>query len=129
MAVIYPPLVEEGYQHCVAIGMQISKEAVFQYLYEQGIINAFGYPTEMALSNGLVAEFTEWENSSFDEFLALYPVFQAFDAEFFEQVDGFWQVKPECLEKFFTTLEQQSLDNRSWMQLEAFFEQREMMNE
>ncbi|MBK0348403.1 hypothetical protein JDW15_07090 [Aerococcaceae bacterium zg-ZJ1578] len=129
MAIIYPPLVEEGYQHCLSMGMNLSKEEVFQHLYEKGIINAFGYPTEMALTNGFVAEFTEWENWSFDEFLTLYPVFKQFDDYFFTLVDGFWQIKSELLPQFFLTLEEKELDEQSWMQLEAFFEQREMILE
>lgn len=124
MKIVYPSLVEEGYRFCVSQGIETTREAVFLHLIEKNIINSFGFPTDQAIAEGFVSEFTEEEYDSFEQFLSLYPVLKAVNPLFFEQVDGYWEIKMDHLEEVMTFIENHTFSQSEWIQLEAFFEQR-----
>lgn len=55
-------------------------------------ITETGLPTEEAIAKGWIKDYYENENLSFDEFLALYPVFETYDPDAFQLIDGFWEI-------------------------------------
>ena len=96
ITIIFPPLVEEAYRFFKEVNSEISKQEVFKILIEQNVVKPNGYPTDFALETGVVSEFTEEANITFDELLAIYPVFRRYPSEHFKLINGFWMVD-ECL--------------------------------
>lgn len=93
MEIIYPPLVEESVRYHLKGRNRISdKAAMYRTMVEKGIISDNGQPTTYALEQGLVKEFYEEADLSLADFLAIYPVFQQYDLELFQKIDGFWEI-------------------------------------
>ena len=59
MEIIYPSLIEEAYHHSKKFHPEITKEAIYRHFYEAGLIKENGDPTEKALSEGVVKDYTE----------------------------------------------------------------------
>ncbi len=124
MKIIYPPLVEEGYAYCIKNGIETTKEAVFLNLVEKNILHENGEPTPQALQNGLVKDFTEPENLSFAEFLALYPVFEKYAPENFQRFDGFWEMNLSLKHAISCDIDDQLLTEDELIQITAYFTDR-----
>ncbi|MBO0474845.1 hypothetical protein JZO86_14175 [Enterococcus ureasiticus] len=94
MNIIYPPLVEEG------IKLQLSerkhellnKAEMYRLMVDRGVISENGEPTDYAIDQGLVKEYTEPSNMSLEEFLGLYPIFERYDLQLLQKIDGFWEI-------------------------------------
>ena len=84
MEIIYPSLIEEAYHHSKKFHPEITKEVIYRHFYEAGLIKENGDPTEKALSEGVVKDYTEDWDLTFEEFLAIYPVFRSFDPKHFK---------------------------------------------
>ena len=85
MEIIYPSLIEEAYHHSKKFHPEITKEAIYRHFYEAGLIKENGDPTEKALSEGVVKDYTEDWDLTFEAFLAIYPVFRSFDSKHFKK--------------------------------------------
>ncbi|HDT8092555.1 TPA: hypothetical protein RD660_001623, partial [Enterococcus faecalis] len=83
-----------------------------------------GTPTEEALKKGLVKDFYEEYDLSFEEFLKLYPFFKNYDPDYFGKIDGFWEV-PVCLkEELILLLNDKDCDYDVRIQIQQFLEER-----
>lgn len=91
MEIIYPSLIEEAYRHSKKFHPEITKEAIYRHFYEAGLIKENGDPTEKALSEGVVKDYTEDWDLTFEEFLMIYPVFRSFDSKHFKKIEHFWK--------------------------------------
>ncbi|WP_270720930.1 hypothetical protein [Enterococcus faecalis] len=75
MNIIYPPLVEQSFQFYQDYEQErYDKSELYRIMVMKNIINENGTPTEEALKKGLVKDFYEEYDLSFEEFLKLYPV-------------------------------------------------------
>lgn len=93
MEIIYPSIVEDAYAYYLSDGIEYSKDEVYLYLVEAGIICENGQPTKEAIENGMVREVVEIENMSLNQLFELYPVLSKFSPAIFEMKDGFWEIK------------------------------------
>ncbi|WP_251867742.1 hypothetical protein [Enterococcus malodoratus] len=125
MKIIYPPLVEQSFQFYQANDEQeYSKSELYRSMVENHIIYENGAPTPEAIEQGLVRDFYEEPNLSFQDFLTIYPIFQSYDSTLFQRIDGFWEIpldiKNELLGKL--VLDEISYDEK--IQIEEFLENR-----
>ncbi|MGX7195130.1 hypothetical protein [Enterococcus olivae] len=126
MNIIYPPLVEESIQfHFLGKEReQAPKAAMYRMMVEKGIITENGSPTEAALQNGWIKDFYEEENLSFQEFIELYPLFEQYDSELFQKIDGFWEIPVNLKEELLKELSTEELDHDKKIQIEAYLADR-----
>ena len=118
MEIIYPSLIEEAYHHSKKFHPEITKEAIYRHFYEAGLIKENGDPTEKALSEGVVKDYTEDWDLTFEEFLMIYPVFRSFDSK------HFWEMDLAVQEKILDQWEQETFTEEEIIDLTAFFEER-----
>ena len=102
MEIIYPSLIEEAYHHSKKFHPEITKEVIYRHFYEAGLIKENGDPTEKALSEGVVKDYTEDWDLTFEEFLAIYPVFRSFDPKHSRRSSIFGKWIWLCKKKFLT---------------------------
>ncbi|EGO7791415.1 hypothetical protein FKJ74_003005, partial [Enterococcus faecalis] len=70
MNIIYPPLVEQSFQFYQDYEQErYDKSELYRIMVMKNIINENGTPTEEALKKGLVKDFYEEYDLSFEEFL------------------------------------------------------------
>ena len=93
-------------------------------MVEKGIITETGLPTQHAIENGLVKDYYEDEGLSFDEFLKIYPVFEEYDEELFQRIDGYWEIPIEMKENLVSQLESGELPYEDTQQIETYLEDR-----
>ncbi|AZP03607.1 hypothetical protein [Jeotgalibaca ciconiae] len=124
MKIIYPPLVEEGYRYCLSKGVATTKEEVFLNLVKQNILQENGQPTKQALDKGFVREFTEDENLTYGEFIALYPAFSEYDPSYFLLIDGFWEMHRTLQKEIIKQMKEKKLTEKEIMEISAYFENR-----
>lgn len=125
MEIIYPPLVEQSFQfYQGSEEHEYSKSELYRSMVENRIIHENGSPTREALENGLIRDFYEEQNLAFEDFLAIYPYFEAYDPSIFQLIDGFWEIpltlKNELLEK----VEAGTISYDEKVQIEEFLEDR-----
>lgn len=58
----------------------------------KNIINENGILIEEVFKKGLVKDFYEEYDLFFEEFLKLYLFFNNYDFDYFQKIDGFWEV-------------------------------------
>ncbi|HJF19190.1 MAG TPA: hypothetical protein K8W13_02600 [Enterococcus columbae] len=126
MQIIYPSLVEEAVRFHYPNQKVSTKEkaAIYQAMVQQQLILPNGQPSELALNNGWIKDFYEEENLSFTEFLALYPLFENYDAQLFEQIDGFWEISLEFREVLLQKLAADTCNYDEKIQIEAYLSDR-----
>lgn len=124
MEIIYPSLIEEAYHHSKKFHPEITKEVIYRHFYEAGLIKENGDPTEKALSEGVVKDYTEDWDLTFEEFLAIYPVFRSFDPKHFKKINHFWEMDLALQEKILDQWEQETFTEEEIIDLTAFFEER-----
>lgn len=125
MEIIYPPLVEQGFSyHLKTLGEKLDKSELYRGMVKQGIITETGSPTQRALDQGLVKDFYEEENLSFAKFIEIYPVFQRFDQELFQLIDGFWEVPVTFKETLQSLLQDDQLDYDEALQIQEYLADR-----
>ena len=124
MEIIYPSLIEEAYRHSKKFHPEITKEAIYRHFYEAGLIKENGDPTEKALSEGVVKDYTEDWDLTFEAFLAIYPVFRSFDPKHFKKINYFWEMDLALQEKILDQWEQETFTEEEIIDLTAFFEER-----
>lgn len=126
MNIIYPPLVEQSIQfHFPEYqSTELPKAEMYRMMVERGIITENGMPTEYALENGLVKDYYEEENLSFEEFLMIYPYFERYDADLFQNIDGFWEMPLRIKEEILQELSSGNLDYDEKMQVEEYLADR-----
>lgn len=106
MEIIYPPLVEEGLKYYLEKTKQsLDKSTFYRSMVEKGIITETGLPTQHAIENGLVKDYYEDEGLSFDGFLKIYPVFEEYDEEVFQCINGYWEIPVDMKENLISQLE------------------------
>ncbi|GAJ25754.1 hypothetical protein JCM15457_632 [Liquorilactobacillus sucicola DSM 21376 = JCM 15457] len=124
MKVIYPPLVEQGFNFFKQENPSVTKAEVYKSLVENNILDETGAPTDFALELGWVKEFTEEQNLTFNDFLNIYPIFKHYGEHHFKIIDGFWEIDRKLREKINQQLATDSFDDEEEEQLEAFFSAR-----
>ncbi|WP_207940564.1 hypothetical protein DOK78_001928 [Enterococcus sp. DIV2402] len=122
MKIVYPPLVEQSVTYHAT--QHISKADMYRSMVEKGIITENGLPTEYALENGWIKDFYEKENLSFDEFLAIYPIFEEYDQELFKLVDGFWEIPITLKEELLQALASENVNYDEKIQIEEYLADR-----
>lgn len=97
MEIIYPPLVEDSVNFYRKGRLKKTgvKADMYRLMVEKKIISENGEPTTEALEKGWVKDYYEDEYLSLDEFLNIYPVFNRYDLDDFELIEGFWEVPLE----------------------------------
>ncbi|UUX34925.1 hypothetical protein [Fundicoccus culcitae] len=120
--IIYPPLVEDAYDYFHEEDASVTKGQVFRKLIEDNIIQLNGYPTKDAIEAGIVRDFSEDANLTFEEFLEIYPVFKRYDANYFWLEDEFWVMDEALLAFIEVDLEKDAFSDYELTELEAFFE-------
>ncbi|OJG27194.1 hypothetical protein [Enterococcus cecorum] len=106
MEIIYPPLVEEGLKYYLETTQQsLDKCTFYRLMVERGIITETGLPTQQAIENGLVKDYYEDQGLSFDDFLRIYPIFEEYDEELFQCIDGYWEIPVDMKENLVSQLE------------------------
>ena len=125
MNIIYPPLVEQSFQFYQDYEQErYDKSELYRIMVMKNIINENGTPTEEALKKGLVQDFYEEYDLSFEEFLKLYPFFNNYDPDYFQKIDGFWEV-PVCLkEELILLLNDKDCAYDVRIQIQQFLEER-----
>ena len=125
MNIIYPPLVEQSFQFYQDYEQErYEKSESYRIMVMKNIINENGTPTEEALKKGLVKDFYEEYDLSFEEFLKLYPFFNNYDPDYFQKIDGFWEV-PVCLkEELILLLNDKDCAYDVRIQIQQFLEER-----
>ncbi|EOT38625.1 hypothetical protein [Enterococcus columbae] len=126
MQIIYPSLVEEAVRFHYPNQKVSTKEkaAIYQTMLQHELILPNGQPSTLALDNGWIKDFYEEENLSFTEFLALYPLFKNYDAQLFEQIDGFWEISLEFREVLLQKLAADTCNYDEKIQIEAYLSDR-----
>lgn len=124
MQIIYPSLIEEAYYHSKKFNPAITKEDIYRHFYEAGLIQENGEPTEAALSEGYVKDYTEDWDLDFAAFLAIYPVFKQFDPKHFKKIDHFWEMDLTLQERILDRWEHEVFTEEEAIDLMAFFEDR-----
>ncbi|NTJ98365.1 hypothetical protein HQ633_12125 [Enterococcus faecium] len=125
MEIIYPPLVEEGLKYCFEITKQsLDKSTFYRLMVEKEIITETGLPTQQAIENGLVKDYFEDKGLSFEEFLRIYPIFEEYDEELFQCIDGYWEIPVDMKEILVSQLESGKLTFEDMQQIEAYLEDR-----
>ncbi|EOK55514.1 hypothetical protein [Enterococcus faecalis] len=125
MEILYPPLVEQGLKYYLETTKQsLDKSTFYRSMVEKGIITETGLPTQHAIENGLVKDYYEDEGLSFDEFLKIYPVFEEYDEELFQRIDGYWEIPIEMKENLVSQLESGELPYEDTQQIETYLEDR-----
>lgn len=125
MNIIYPPLVEQSFHFYRENGEeQFSKSELYRSMVENHIITENGSPTVEAIERGLIQDFYEEQGLSFDEFLTIYPIFEAYDPELFQNIDGFWEMPVSLKQELLAQLKQGQFDYDSKTRLEEYFSER-----
>ncbi len=124
MQIIYPALIEEAYRHSKKFDSSLTKEEIYRHFYQAGLTQENGEPTEAALSEGYVKDYTEDWDLDFEGFLALYPVFKKFDAKHFKKIDHFWEMDLTLQENILDQWEHEAFSDEETIDLTAFFEDR-----
>lgn len=126
MDIIYPPLVEEG------IKLQLSerkhellnKAEMYRLMVDRGIISENGEPTDYAIDQGLVKEYTETSVLSLEEFLELYPIFDRYDLQLLQRIDGFWEIPVSLKELLLQNIKENKFDYDECVQVMEYLEDR-----
>jgi hypothetical protein len=129
MPIIYPPLVEEAYQYQKQMNPEISKAEIYQYMYQKGLIDQTGQPTQEALQAGYIKEYTETLDLDYSEFLAIYPVFVQFPSTHFKRIDHFWQIDQELQAEILIGIRENQFTEDELIDLSAYFDDRSMSGE
>ncbi|KRL01732.1 hypothetical protein [Liquorilactobacillus capillatus] len=124
MQIIYPPLVEQGFDFFRQENPALTKAEVYKTLVENKILDETGAPTSLALDLGWVKEFTEDQDLDFTDFLEIYPIFEHYDSTHFKKIEGFWEVDRALRHKIKEQLDAGFFDSDEEEQLEAFFNAR-----
>lgn len=125
MEIIYPPLVEEGLKYYLETTQQsLDKSTFYRSMVERGIITETGLPTQQAIENGLVKDYYEDQGLTFDEFLRIYPIFEEYDKELFQCIDGYWEIPVDMKENLVSQLESGELNFEDAQQIQAYLEDR-----
>lgn len=126
MNIVYPPLVEESLSyHFADKKLEIEdKVAMYQNMLEAGVIDEHGLPTKEALEKGWVKDFYEEENLSFDDFLALYPVFKSYDKRNFHLIDGFWEIDLSFKEALINKVQSENMGYDDILQITEYLSER-----
>ncbi|MBO0481049.1 hypothetical protein [Candidatus Enterococcus courvalinii] len=125
MNIIYPPLVEQSFQFYQRKNSgDLSKTALYRSMVANQIITENGHPTAEAIERGFVRDFYEEQDLSFEEFLAIYPIFTAYETELFQKIDGFWEIPVSLKNELMIQLEQGKFSYDEQVQVEAFLSER-----
>lgn len=126
MDIIYPVLVEQAAAHAIQDGHPTvaDKAAMFKIMVEDGIIDANGQPTPMAIDKGYVTSTYEHENLSWEEFIDYYPVFKNYDPTYFEQINGFWEIPLTFRQQLISDLNHDRFTGIEKLQLQEYLSER-----
>lgn len=125
MKIIYPPLVEQGFKYYLETTKQsLDKSSLYRSMVEKGIITENGLPTLQAIETGLIKDYYENEGLSFTEFLKIYPLFEEYDENLFQCIDGYWEIPIDMKEHLVLQLESDELTFEEIQQIETYLEDR-----
>ena len=125
LQIIYPPLVEDCFNYQQEKnGILLEKSQIYKDMVAAGLITQTGMPTESALENGMIKDFYEEKDLSFEDFLALYPIFINYDADLFQQIDGFWEIPLSMKEQLLQDLSEEVFPYDEKIQLEEYLADR-----
>ena len=126
MNIIYPPLVEESLSYHFSDNKIVLEDKVLMYqsMIEAGVIDEQGFPTQEALEKGWVKDFYEKENLSFDDFLALYPIFKSYDKRNFHLIDGFWEISHSFKETLIKDIQSEKMEYDDILQITEYLSER-----
>lgn len=125
MNIIYPPLVEQSFQFYQKNSNEdFSKTDLYRSMVANQIITENGHPTVEAIGRGFVRDFYEEQNLSFEEFLAIYPIFTTYETELFQKIDGFWEIPVSLKNELMIQLEQGKFNYDEQVQVEQFLSER-----
>ena len=125
MTIIYPPLVEQSVQFYRKNGQKkVSRSELYRLMVEKHLIHENGSPTDEAIENGLIKDFYEAYDLSFEAFLALYPVFKKYNSELFKKIDGFWEIPLSLKEELTEQLEDGKSNYDEKVQIKEFLADR-----
>ncbi len=125
LQIIYPPLVEDCFNYQQEKnGILLEKSQIYKDMVAAGLITQTGMPTESALENGMIKDFYEEKDLSFEDFLALYPIFINYDADLFQQIDGFWEITLDFKNELLQALAANVFDYDETLQLQMYLEER-----
>ena len=116
---------EEGLKYYLETTQQsLDKSTFYRSMVERGIITETGLPTQQAIENGLVKDYYEDQGLSFDEFIRIYPIFEEYDKELFQCIDGYWEIPVDMKENLVSQLESGELNFEDAQQIQAYLEDR-----
>jgi len=126
MNIIYPPLVEESLSYHFSDNKIVLEDKVLMYqsMIEAGVIDEQGFPTKEALEKGWVKDFYEKEQLSFDDFLALYPIFKSYDKRNFYLIDGFWEISHSFKETLIKDIQSEKMGYDDILQITEYLSER-----
>lgn len=126
MDIIYPILVEQAAAHAIEDGQPTvaDKAAMFKAMVEDGIIDTNGQPTPMAIEKGYVTSTYEHENLSWKEFIDYYPIFKNYDPDYFELIDGFWEIPLSFRKELINDLNSDQFTGIEKLQLQEYLSER-----
>lgn len=126
MNIIYPPLVEESLSYHFSDNKIVLEDKVLMYqsMIEAGVIDEQGFPTQEALEKGWVKDFYEKEQLSFDDFLALYPIFKSYDKRNFHLIDGFWEISHSFKETLIKDIQSEKMGYDDILQITEYLSER-----
>lgn len=125
MRIIYPPLIEEGFSYLLGQKQEVDNKAdLYRLMVDKGIVSETGEPTDDAIVQGWIKKFDETEGLSFESFLEIYPVFQRYDSDLFQQIDGFWEIPLSLKDQILQELSEGIFDYDEEVQLKEYLADR-----
>ncbi|MEO1771065.1 MULTISPECIES: hypothetical protein [Enterococcus] len=125
MEIIYPPLVEEGFSYLLGQKQEVGSKAEFyRSMVKKRMISETGEPTDYAIEQGWIKVFDEAEGLSLENFLKLYPVFQRYDLNQFQQINGFWEIPLSLKQQILQQLSEEIFNYDEELQLKEYLTDR-----
>lgn len=122
MEIIYPSLVEQAVEN-FSNGEDVTleyKTKIYRALIEDQIIDEFGFPTKQALEKGYVESVSEEPYLEWNDFLEMYPVFEKYNKNEFEMINGFWEVSLEFRDYLIQEIQKDVLNYSQKEQIQEF---------
>lgn len=125
MKIIYPALVEEATSYLLGQKQEVdSKAKLYCLMVDKGMISETGEPTDYGIEQGWIKVFAETEELTLESFLEIYPVFQRYDLDLFQQIDGFWEIPLSLKEQILQELTEEIFDYDEEIQLKEYLADR-----
>lgn len=121
MKIIYPALVEEATSYLLGEKQEVdSKAKLYCSMVDKGMISETGEPTDYGIEQGWIKVFVETEELTLENFLEIYPVFQRYDLDLLQQIDGFWEIPLSLKDQILQELTEEIFDYDEEIQLKEY---------